>query len=215
MSPAPSPQADANPMPLVKCCGMFRQRDIEAVNAARPDFCGFVIDFPKSHRNVTPGKARALRLQLDPGIKAVGVFVDRDAERVAEIANSCALHAVQLHGQENEEYIETLRQLTDAFVIKAFRVRSASDLEAALASSADFVLLDNGQGTGEAFDWNLLKGFGRPYFLAGGLTPASIPEAVRRLRPYAIDMSSGLETNGKKDAEKIAQAVAAARKRAI
>lgn len=192
---------------LIKCCGMFRPEDIAAVNAARPDFCGFVIDFPKSHRSVTVEQASELRRELHAGIAAVGVFVDQKPRAIAAAVEACALDAVQLHGDEDEACIEELRALTNATIIKAFKVRSTGDLEAARISTADYVLLDNGQGTGAAFDWELLEGFDRPYFLAGGLTPQSIPEAIAKLRPYAVDISSGIETDRMKDPEKITRAV--------
>ncbi|MBQ9042654.1 MAG: phosphoribosylanthranilate isomerase [Eggerthellaceae bacterium] len=199
-------------MTMIKCCGMFSPEDIEAVNAAHPDFCGFVIDFPKSHRSVTREQARSLSSRLDAGIEPVGVFVDEAPEDVAAIAHDCPLFAVQLHGDEDEAYIAKLRSLTGARIVKAFKIRTPADLKAACASSADFVLLDNGQGTGKPFDWDLLEGFERPYFLAGGLTPETIPQAIARLHPYAVDISSGLETNGKKDPGKMLKAVRGARR---
>lgn len=200
---------------LIKCCGMFRPEDIAAVNAAQPDFCGFIVNFPKSHRSVSAEQARELRALLDEEIKAVGVFVDAEPEHIAETADVCAFDAVQLHGSEDEAYVQRLRELTNATIIKAFKVRTPHDLEAARASSADFVLLDNGQGTGESFDWDLLESFDRPYFLAGGLTSESIPKAIERLHPYALDISSGIETNRTKDPDKIKQAVRNVRSRSI
>lgn len=194
-------------MTLIKCCGMVRPEDIAAVNATRPDFCGFVIDFPKSHRSVSTEQARVLRLKLDEGIAAVGVFVDREPERIASAAKTCCLDAIQLHGSEDEACIQRLRELTDAAIIKAFMVREVADLEIARSSSADYVLLDNGQGTGVAFNWDLLAGFDRPFFLAGGLTSKSIPSAIEQLHPYAVDISSGIETERLKDPAKIARAV--------
>ena len=194
-------------MTRIKCCGMYRAEDIEAVNAAQPDYCGFIIDFPQSHRSVPAKKARELRRQLEPGVAAVGVFVDQPVQRVADIARDCELTAVQLHGHEDEAYVLALRHLTSAPVIKAFRVRNQEDLKRSRISATDFVLLDNGQGTGKSFDWKLIGKFDRPYFLAGGLTPENLREAVDRLAPFAVDLSSGLETNGVKDPEKIAKAV--------
>ena len=191
----------------IKCCGMFRPEDIASVNAARPDFCGFVVDFPKSHRSVSAERAGELRAKLDDGIAAVGVFVNGEPTSVAQIARACAFDSVQLHGDEDEAYIQRLRSMIDVAIIKAFTVRTPHDLEAAYESSAHYVLLDNGQGTGVAFDWKLLEGFERPYFLAGGLTPRTIPEAVKRLHPYAVDISSGIETDHLKDPRKIQAAV--------
>jgi len=192
---------------LIKCCGMFRPGDIAAVNAARPDFCGFVIDFPKSHRSVSTELAARLRAELCEGVAAVGVFVNQPAQNVAHAASECALDAVQLHGHEDDLYIGDLRRLTSTPIIQAFKVRSTRDLEAARASIADFVLLDNGQGTGAAFDWQLLEGFDRPYFLAGGLTPQNIADAIEKLHPYAVDISSGIESDRLKDPKKITEAV--------
>lgn len=203
-------------MTLIKCCGMFRIEDIEAVNAARPDYCGFIVNFPKSHRNVTAERARELRCKLDAGIAPVGVFVDPPSPRdLAETASQCAFDAVQLHGGEDEQFIRDVRACSDIPIIKAFMVRDKADLEAARASSADYVLLDNGWGTGKPFDWELLEGFERPYFLAGGLTPGTIPEAIARLNPYAVDISSGIETDKRKDPQKIAAAVKATREAGI
>lgn len=192
---------------LIKCCGMFRPEDIAAVNAARPDFCGFVIDFPKSHRSVSVELASRLRAELREGVTAVGVFVDRPAQNVAHAVAECALDAVQLHGHEDDLYIGDLRRLTSTPIIQAFKVQSTRDLEAARASIADFVLLDNGQGTGAAFNWQLLEGFDRPYFLAGGLTPQNIAGAIEEFHPYAVDVSSGIESDRLKDPKKINEAV--------
>lgn len=200
-------------MTRIKICGLTRPEDIEYVNRAMPDYCGFVVDFPKSRRSVTPERARALCALLWDGIAPVGVFVDEPAEIVAELLNDGTLAAVQLHGGEDEGYIARLRALAPGCVIwRAFRIRSQGDLDDARRSTADMVLLDNGQGTGESFDWSLLRGFPRPYILAGGLTPENIPEAIERLRPWGVDMSSGVETCHVKDPEKIYAAVSAARK---
>ncbi len=187
--------------------------DIEAVNAAEPDWCGFVIGFPKSHRNRTPEQVRALRRNLSPGIPAAGVTVNLPVEEVAALLRSGTVDIAQLHGQEDEDYIARLRALVPGCTVwKAFRVRSAADLEAAERSSADMVILDNGYGTGKCFDWSLAGGVKRPFLLAGGLTPENIPEAAALLHPYGVDISSGVETDRRKDPAKIQAAVAAARK---
>jgi phosphoribosylanthranilate isomerase len=117
---------------------------------------------------------------------------------------------VQLHGQEDETYIARLRQLTQAPIWKAFKIRSQADLDAAAASSADEILLDNGYGTGQTFDWSLTGGLTRPFLLAGGLTPENIPQAIAQMAPKLIDISSGVETDGAKDRDKILAAVQAA-----
>lgn len=200
-------------MTKIKICGLSRPCDIEYVNQARPDWCGFIIDFPKSHRNVTPAQARSLRQDLDPAITPVGVFVDQPAADVAELLNNGTVSVAQLHGHEDGAYIAALRAAAPGCVIwKAFRVRSQADLSAANASPADLVILDNGYGSGETFDWSLAGGVKRPYLLAGGLTPDNIRSAVRQLRPYGLDLSSGVETDKKKDLTKILAAVEAAKK---
>ena len=118
----------------------------------------------------------------------------------------------QLHGSEDQAYLNRLRQLTDKPLIRAFRIQTAADLEAAKSCGADAILLDSGAGTGTVFDWNLLKNMERPYFLAGGLSPDNVADAVRTLHPFAVDVSSGIETGGVKDPEKMAAFVAAVRK---
>lgn len=208
----------------VKLCGMTREADLDAVVAAQPDYVGFVVDFPRSRRSVSPERLVELVVHLrqregergcgsSERIAAVGVFVDEPPERLAEVVRRAALDAVQLHGHEDEAYLAELRGLLPAgtLVIQAFRVREPADVARAEASAADLVLLDNGQGTGERFDWSLVRGVRRPFLLAGGLTPENLPEAVRELRPFGVDLSSGLETDGLKDHAKIAAAVRAVR----
>ncbi len=198
---------------LIKICGLSRPCDIDFVNEARPDYCGFIINFPRSRRNVSPEQVRKLSEKLDSDIFPVGVFVDQPVETAAALLNENIIRIAQLHGHEDDAYISALRSLAPGHPVwKAFRVRTAEDLDSAAASSADLVLLDNGYGTGEAFDWSLLDGFRQPYLLAGGLTPETIPAAAAQLHPLGADLSSGVETEGVKDRSKILQAVAAARK---
>ena len=200
-------------MTRIKICGLSRPEDAEAVNAARPDYCGFVVNFPKSTRNVSPERLRVLRERLDGGVVPVGVFVDQLPESVAALQNGGLITIAQLHGREDETYIARLRELTHGKPVwKAFKVRMAADVEAARRSSADIVLLDNGAGTGAAFEWTLIRDMGRPWILAGGLTPETLPEAIRRLRPWGVDISGGVETDGKKDRLKIFKAVETVRK---
>ena len=198
-------------MTKIKICGLSRPEDIDYVNEALPDYIGFILHFPKSRRNVTPEQAAQLRRCLLPRIQAVGVFVDQPLETVCAAAESVQLQVVQLHGHENDSYIAALRERIGLPIWKAFRVRSAADLEAAAACTADEILLDNGYGTGETFDWSLAGGLNRPFFLAGGLTPDNLPAAVSGLRPGLVDISSGVETNGVKDRAKILAAVNAVR----
>lgn len=198
-------------MTKIKLCGLSRPCDIEWANALMPDYIGFVFA-QKSKRFVSPERAKALREGLDSNIRAVGVFVNEAPEAVADLLNTGVIDMAQLHGGEDEEYIKALRGLTDKPLIKAFRVDGPADLEKARRSSADYVLLDNGAGgTGTAFDWELLKGFDRPYFLAGGLGPGNVRQAIMVLDPFAVDVSSGIETNGAKDYMKMTAFVNAAR----
>ncbi|MGE4277525.1 MAG: phosphoribosylanthranilate isomerase [Lawsonibacter sp.] len=190
-------------MTRVKICGLKRDRDIDNANELLPDYVGFVF-VPGSRRYVSPETANRLRVRLDGRIPAVGVFVNEPEEHVARLAKDGIIQMIQLHGSEDDEYIRRLRGLTSAPIIQAFSVSSPGDAELAAASRADFVLLDHGAGgTGEAFDWSLLSSLERPFFLAGGLTPENVAEAIRRLRPMAVDTSSGVETDGLKDFEKM------------
>lgn len=199
-------------MTKIKLCGLSRLCDIEVANELKPDYIGFVFA-PKSRRYVTPQKASELKKSLDSAIKAVGVFVNEKSETVAELLNSGIIDIAQLHGSEDENYIEQLRQLTKKPIIKAFRIDSRRDIDKAQGSSADFILLDSGNGgTGTAFDWQLIQNISRPYFLAGGLDNDNISSAINILKPYAVDVSSGIETDGLKDKKKMAAFVLAARK---
>ena len=198
-------------MSKIKICGLYRKEDIEYANEVRPDYIGFIINFPKSHRNLSPEDAKALKENLDKRIKAVGVFVDQSIEYVSEAAEIIGLDVIQLHGHEDEEYIKTLIDKTDRMIWKAFKVRSEEDLKKAENSSADEILLDNGYGTGETFDWDLINDFKRPFILAGGLTPGNIKEAVGKYDPKIVDISSGVETDKVKDKSKMQAAVDAVR----
>ena len=200
-------------MTRIKICGLSRPCDVAFVNQAQPDWCGFIIDFPRIHRSVSPRQALALRRQLAPGIIPVGVTVDQPVEAVAALLRSGVVDVAQLHGTEDESYLAALRALAPGHPLwKAFTLRTPNDLTAALASSADMILLDSGKGTGQTFDWSLLRGVARPFLLAGGLTPENIPRAVRAVHPWGVDLSSGMETDRRKDRDKILAAVAAARK---
>ena len=199
-------------MTRVKICGLQTSADIDTVNRLHPDFVGFVFA-PQSRRCVTPQTAADLRARLADGITAVGVFVDAPPELPATLAADGVIDYIQLHGHEDAAYIDALRRQTACPLIQAFRVASPADVTAALATAADFPLLDSGAGgTGVAFDWTLLANARRPFFLAGGLDAENVSEAVRRYRPYAVDVSSGVETNRHKDAAKIERFLAAVRR---
>ena len=189
-------------MTKIKMCGLRRKEDIEAVNELRPDYVGFVF-FPGSKRYITPEKAKELKAGLAPGIRTVGVFVDEKPENVAWLLEEGVIDIAQLHGNEDEAYLESLRGLTEKPLIQAFRIRSEADIQRAIASSSEEILLDAGAGDGRTFDWSLLAKVTRPYFLAGGLNPENVSGAVRTLNPYAVDVSSGIETDGFKDKEKM------------
>ena len=199
-------------MTRIKICGLSRPEDVDFINGARPDWCGFIINFPKSRRNVTPDQVRALRARLAPGITPVGVFVDQPAEAVAALLGDGTIEVAQLHGRDDEDYLAALRTLAPGKTIwKAFQVRSIAQVQSAQASSADCILLDSGQGSGAAFDWSLARDVRRPFLLAGGLTPDNLPRAIQQVRPMGVDLSSGVETEYQKDRNKILAAVAAAR----
>ena len=197
-------------MTKIKFCGLTGDCDIDAANELRPEYIGFVFA-PKSKRYVTPERAEEIERRLAVGIKAVGVFVNDNLYHVAELLNRGVIDIAQLHGSEDEEYIRHLRQLTGKPIIRAFRIKTAEDIAEAERCTADHVLLDSGAGTGEVFDWKLIKNMKRPYFLAGGLSPDNVENAVEQLSPCAVDMSSGIETDGVKDKVKMAAFAAAVR----
>ena len=188
-------------MSKIKICGLSRKCDIDYVNELMPDYIGFV--FAKSRRQIDVRKAEELREMLNENIRAVGVFVNEDINKVADIANNSIIDIVQLHGSEDETYIKSLRYKTDAKIIQAFKINSYEDIKMANESDADYILLDNGNGgTGASFDWCYVNNIERPYFLAGGINESNL-EAALKLQPYAIDLSSGVETDGFKDYDKI------------
>ena len=189
-------------MTAIKMCGLSQKRDIQAVNEIKPEYIGFVF-WAKSKRYISPEKALEFKQMLDENIKAVGVFVDESIEKVAELLENGVIDLAQLHGSETEDYIHKLREMTNKPVIQAFRIRSSVDVERAVKSYADMILLDAGMGDGKIFDWSLIQDITRPYFLAGGLNCENIAEAVRKIKPYAVDVSSGIETDGLKDIKKM------------
>ncbi len=188
-------------MVKVKFCGLKRPCDIVWANELHPDYAGFV--FAGTKRRVSDELAAELRRELDPSIPAVGVFVDDEPQHMASLVKKGVIQLVQLHGQEDEAFVQQIQTDLGVPVIKAFSIANQDDVTRALESRADYILLDQGKGgTGKVFDWSLLKGIGRPYFLAGGLTPQNAAQAAA-LQPYALDVSSGIETDGVKDREKM------------
>ena len=198
-------------MTKIKLCGLSRIEDIEAANNLKPDFIGFVFA-AKSKRRVSHLKAAELKSKLNPETKAVGVFLDDDLDTVGALMNLGIVDLVQLHGSEDEEYISKLRAITDKPIIKAFIINNEDDVKRAEASLADYILLDGGKGEGRSFNWKLLESIKRPYFLAGGLNADNAEAAVADLHPFAVDVSTGIETGGVKDKEKMAAFVTAVRK---
>lgn len=198
----------------IKLCGMFRDCDIDYANEAMPDYVGFIVLFPKSHRNIDLETAMRLKKRLAPGIKSVAVSVDAPVERFAEFAQSGIADMLQLHGSENADYIAKLRKLADVPLIKAVRVTEPGDILKAQALDVDFLLLDSGTGSGKTFDHSLIDRaqIEKPFFLAGGLSPENVREAVERVKPYGVDMSSGIETDKIKDRKKMQAAVNEVRK---
>jgi len=189
-------------MVKVKVCGLSRPGDIESVNIWKPDYIGFV--FASSRRNVTPVQAFELRRKLCSDIIPVGVFVDEPVENILSLVRDGVIDVIQLHGSENEEYIQKIKLLTGKQVIKAVSVQKKGDVQEWTETAADYLLLDNkGGGTGEKFDWDLIGETDKPYFLAGGLNTDNITEAIVKTAPFAVDVSSGVETDGMKDPVKI------------
>ncbi|WP_082942535.1 MULTISPECIES: phosphoribosylanthranilate isomerase [unclassified Helicobacter] len=210
----------------LKMCGLWREEDIIIANELRPDFIGFV--FAKSPRQVSIESARALKSKLDKNIKAVGVFVVQNDDmqnndelgndalaQIAQIAQEGIIDIIQLHDTRaskatREARIHALRKLTSAPIIKAISVRDSQSLLDEMDSSAQCLLLDNAHGgSGERFSWEHItqarqNGFNRAFFLAGGINAQNLKEALK-LAPFGIDLSKGLETEGKKDAEKMRQ----------
>lgn len=184
--------------------------DISYVNELRPDYIGFV--FLKGRaRYVSPEQAGSLRKELDISIPAVGVFVNEPVEQVAALLNDGTIQMAQLHGNEDKAYVKALRNLSSGPIIKAFIIKTKEDMEKALTFPCDYLLLDNGLGTGESFDWSLLENIERPFFLAGGLHSENVKDAIHLIHPFAVDVSSGVETEGKKDYEKIKAFISAVR----
>ncbi len=182
----------------IKICGLRRECDAEYANRLKPDYIGYVF-WQKSRRYVTGEQAAMLTAGLDKEITPVGVFVDEEPQRAAQLADDGIIKVIQLHGHEDEAYLRQIRAMTDATVIKAFKIRNVEDIKRAKAFPSDFILLDNGCGTGQTFDWQLISEIDRPFFLAGGINTDNVAQAINTLRPYAVDISSGVETDGYKD----------------
>ena len=199
-----------NAEPKIKLCGMMNPPDVIAAMELGVDYVGFILS-EGFRRTIPLGTFCELWTYLQgSAVKKVGVFVNEPVENILEYYEEM-LDVIQLHGQEDAQYIGMLRQYTDKPIIKAFKVASAEDIRMANRCVADYVLLDSGTGTGKTFDHSLIEAIERPYFLAGGLTAQNVKEAIRKLHPYAVDASSGLESDGRKDKNKMTEFVHAIR----
>ncbi|MDE6747675.1 MAG: phosphoribosylanthranilate isomerase [Lachnospiraceae bacterium] len=197
-------------MTKIKICGLQSEDDISYVNELQPDYIGFVF-LQGKRRYITPEKAAHLRKFLNPSIQSVGVFVNESVGNVAALLQNDTIQLAQLHGQEDEAYAQELKRLCNKPIIKAFIIKTKDDIKKALTYPADYLLLDNGLGTGESFDWSLIQNIDRPFFLAGGLNPENVKEAIAVTHPYGVDTSSGVETECRKDYQKIKSFIHAVR----
>ena len=196
-------------MTRIKICGIKRPEDINIVNKYKPDYIGFVF-FKKSHRNISVIKAQYLNSFLDTHIQCVGVFVNEDYHKIIKLFKLGIIDIAQLHGNETEEYIKLLKKNAfekvgkDLKIIKALKIIDDKEIFNWESSCVDYLLLDNGKGTGKTFDWTLIQeNIEKPFFLAGGLNSGNVINAIKKINPFAVDVSSGTETNKIKDEEKI------------
>ena len=196
-------------MTAIKLCGLTREEDIKKANEVKPEYVGFVF-YEKSRRNITKDKAKKLKAMLNPEIKAVGVFVDANPVEIENLYDERIIDVAQLHGNESEDYIKELQDKSIP-VIKRFKGDEPEELIKAEKSSADMILFDVGQGTGETFNWKLLTYIDRPFILAGGLNQENVAQAIQETNPYGVDVSSGIETDKLKDGYKMREFVNAVR----
>ena len=214
-------------MQKIKLCGMMKPCDIEYANRVKPDFVGFI--FANTRRKISAAQAKQFREALDAEIPAVGVFVNEDISVITSLVQDGCIDMIQLHGEEDADYIRRLREICGVPVIKAVKVQTVEQIRQAAALPVDYLLLDTYRkgvlgGTGEAFDWELLREakaaagdtaegelFGKPYFLAGGLHVGNLREAAA-LGSYGLDVSSGIETDGSKDFDKMVEVMELVRK---
>ena len=191
-------------MVKIKICGIRRLEDIRIVNRYKPDYIGFV--FADSKRQVSHDLASKLKSNLDSDIISVGVFVDANSDEIIELFEGGVIEVAQLHGNESEEYINDLKQKTNGElkVIKAIEMSEDKNLSDYDNLNVDYLLLDSGKGSGKTFDWRLIKSdLKKEFFLAGGIDSDNAKQAIEQFNPYAIDLSSSLETDGFKDENKI------------
>lgn len=201
-------------MSKIKICGMQRIEDIEIVNEFLPDYVGFIMSIQnKFRRQVTVETAKKLSIKLNPEIKAVGVFVDEPIEFIVDICSEGIIDLVQLHGHEDIDYINALAKNVKIPIIKAVHVKNSNEITDAENIDCDYLLLDTAYkdkigGGGQNFNWDLIpKNVSMPFFLAGGLSAENIKQAIETVNPYAIDLSSSVETDGYKDRKKVREVI--------
>ena len=188
-------------MTKIKFCGLRREEDVKMAASLGAGFMGFILS-ERFKRFISPEETARLK-QFASSAKTVGVFVDEPADYVVSASKTAKLDMIQLHGSEDDDYISEIKEKTGLPVIKMIKPVSEDDIIAARSCKADLILLDSGAGgTGRTFDWSLAEDLGRDYILAGGLTPDNVGDAVERLKPFAVDVSSGVETEGIKDFSK-------------
>jgi len=201
----------------VKICGLRRPEDIEIVNQTLPEYCGFIVEYDKSFRSVSREEVKNLVQNLDKRVCPVGVFVDPDPGLPAAMAREGIISMIQLHGNESPEMIRRLQAAARVPVVKAFIIRDYEDLQRAVNSPSDEILLDGGKGEGKPFAWEQIRryrqehGSIRPFFLAGGLTEENLREAIESTGPKAVDLSSSVEINRFKDRQKVENIIRLAR----
>lgn len=194
----------------IKICGLTREEDITMVNELKPDYIGFI--FAESKRKVSDQQANKLKSLLSKDIAAVGVFVNDTIEHITELCRKGIIDVIQLHGDEDETYMNRLRESTDCPIIRAVRVKDRTDLQKGQESPADYILLDTFRneaygGTGQTFDVKLIPEDYRPYFLAGGVSAEHVESLIRELHPFAVDISSSVEVDGYKDYHKVKEII--------
>lgn len=195
-------------MSKIKLCSLRRLEDVDFANEVKPDYAGVILADPdRFHRAISREQAKAIRARLFPSIPLIGVFVNNSFNDVVSYVHEDIINMVQLHGSEPDDYINAVRFNAGVPVFKAFQIRCQADVEQAVRSRADQVLLDSGSGSGKTFDWSVASHVRRPFILAGGLNPENLEQAIAQTHPWAVDISSGVETDGVKDLEKMRKAV--------